>query len=332
MTYKRTIYFEDVAPYGKPYYLLIGKKPIKDKLKDYVDNPALFKKDWEDFHQELTQLEKERDQAKKEVQKQKDDNQILVKFIQNDLGFNSFNDAKTFLQGEKLADVVGKLQTETKSSEKDKETLKKHNTKLKGNITTIQQFLTKWGVNNLIDLNRKLEAQEKILNDLDKEIEKRTEKLEKENEELQTILNIYQKSDALSFFEVSSQEVVKILKQHQQHLYYFFYSVSDKEKEINLSECPQIFDDSCLFFGTFDNNELKVNLNDNQFAVISVRSKNKPTDYIGLTKNKLFIGDKVRLFKNDEEYESEEEDSKSSASGSTSTPTKNKWWRKGGNK
>ncbi|KLL03438.1 MAG: hypothetical protein MRERV_41c013 [Mycoplasmataceae bacterium RV_VA103A] len=154
MTRKYTIYF---GGYTQPYYLREPRQ-VKGLLEDYVKDPDKLTNDLQDHNDQLDQLTKERDAAESRAKKHFNNNQILIKFIKEDLGFNEFTDGKAFLKGEKLPDIIKKLEKERNDARDAEKITQKTADKLQADLNKFIGLMNKWGVNDLIELNLLLEG------------------------------------------------------------------------------------------------------------------------------------------------------------------------------
>lgn len=153
MTTKYTVYFAD----NKPYYLREPKE-VKGLLADYIKNPDKLTQDLQDFNDQIDQLTKERDAAENRAKKHFNNNQILIKFVREDLGFNDFADGKVFLKGEKLTDLIKRLEKERKDAQDALKITQKSTDKLQADLNKFVALMTKWGVNDLVELNLLLDG------------------------------------------------------------------------------------------------------------------------------------------------------------------------------
>jgi hypothetical protein len=164
-----------------------------------------------------------------------------------------------------------------------------------------------------------LEINQEQITNLTKELKETQQTLaETTNNLLETkeLLSIYNQSDALSFFNTSPELVIKLLKQHSNKLYYFFYSTENNEV-LDLSSIEANLQDNCLFLGTFGEGKLEVNLNKEQAEVLSLRTPRPVQELFQFSKNKLFITDTTKFYKEGEPLLLDKGKTKES---STSTP------------
>jgi hypothetical protein len=116
----------------------------------------------------MDQLTQERDQAKDKHKKQLKVNTDLMKFLKDELGFNSFDEARAFLKGEKLPDIVKKLEKESQDARDAEKITQNTADKLQADLNKFVELMTKWGVNDLVELNLLLDGWKnypKLLND-----------------------------------------------------------------------------------------------------------------------------------------------------------------------
>lgn len=153
MTTKYTIYFAS----NKPYYLREPRE-IKGLLEEYNKDPDKLTNDLQDLNDQIKQLTKEREQAENRAKKHFNNNQILIKFIKEDLGFNDFADGKAFLKGKKLPEIVKKLEKERNDAQDAVKIKEKRIDKLEADLKKFTDLMNKWGVNDLVDLNLLLDG------------------------------------------------------------------------------------------------------------------------------------------------------------------------------
>ncbi|RHZ36347.1 hypothetical protein [endosymbiont GvMRE of Glomus versiforme] len=240
----------------------------------------------------------------------------------NECGFDDFAQARTILNGKTVKEIVKKshkkdlkindLQTEINELEQEKTDLiqqannllaEKENQKnhikqqfIQGKATGTTHWIywKNWAETEIKKAQQEKAKLEKAeVNFLKKVGFDTYPNLEKGVKEMKELLSIYQKTDALSFFETPSEQALKVIKQHQTKLYYLFYSVGENKQELDLSGLSTKFDDTCLFFGVFGKGRLAVNFNAQQKAVVDLRTKRKPQELLGATKGKWFVSDEV---------------------------------------
>src|SRR4051794_24948491 len=93
---------------GDPYYLREPKEP-DGLLKEYINNPDLFKRDQADIKNHIAELKKESDENllnAVQFEKERDD---LIKFLKKEVGVNNLDEVRNLLKGRKLKDELNRL-------------------------------------------------------------------------------------------------------------------------------------------------------------------------------------------------------------------------------
>jgi hypothetical protein len=130
-------------------------------------------------------------------------------------------------------------------------------------------------------------------------VSERISELEKKIEKLNEILEIYRKSDALSFDvgSIDSDELIKVLKQHPDPLYHLFYTrQTDQNESIDFSMLGRDFSKiSCLFFGVSGKGSLELAFNKDQLENIKKMHKQEPAAFFPAITKKIYASNNVEL-------------------------------------
>ncbi|RHZ37613.1 hypothetical protein [endosymbiont GvMRE of Glomus versiforme] len=141
--------------------------------------------------------------------------------------------------------------------------------------------------------NKKVEEEAKKI----EELTFANNNLKTENQKLKQILEVYRKSDALSFDNLEPSKLIEILKQHPEPLYHLFYTrQTEGEEEIDLSTVSNNFSKtSCLYFGVLGKGKIKLNLNQEQHKNFASMNRKAPTDFMAAIIKKLYADKNIEL-------------------------------------